>query len=108
MIGAVFFGSTNLDRFHRYQRGPMNAASRLRTSGDEPVHGERCAPRGSYPANEPLLVAGNDPAASCEGANHGNVSTTFPARTHSSTSLAVNFHSRPTLWAGNCFRSIHL
>ena len=35
-------------------------------------------------------------------------SAAFPARTHSSTSVAVNFHRRPTLCAGSCFRTIHL
>ena len=35
-------------------------------------------------------------------------SAALPARTHSSTSVALNFQSRPTLWAGRRFRSIHL
>ena len=31
----------------------------------------------------------------------------LPLRTHSSTSPAWNFHSRPTLWAGMPFSAIH-
>lgn len=31
-----------------------------------------------------------------------------PARTQASTSEIMNFQSRPTLWAGSPFRSIHL